>query len=134
MTAYGTNEAYNLEKQLGEKPALRIVPIALVIALFLLSLKLPVVGIIFFFFICFIQGFLVVILDNYVHKHIESSYRTTMLSIRNAFTNVALIILFPFIGGIAGTKLGIAFAVLAVILAGYMILFFLFFTRKHYLR
>jgi MFS family permease len=132
ITMYGGKQAIILERVIGEKTTLKTLPFILIALLLLLSLKLPYVSVLLFFLICFFQGFLTVVLDNYVQRHIESSHRVTLMSMRNIFTSLALIILFPIIGFVAGMKLGFAFALLAVIFTIYMIGFFLIFTRKQY--
>lgn len=131
-TAYAASRAHKLEKQLGERLSLRIIPVALIIATLLLALTLPYVGVIFYILLVLTQGFLIVIIDNYVNKHIETSHRTTMLSIKNLFASLAVVLLFPLIGRLTGVSMGVAYAILAAVVAAYMAGFFVLFTRRSY--
>lgn len=132
VTAFAANRAHVLEKQLGEKQSLRMIPIWLILGILLLSLTLPYVGIVFYLLIAFIEGFMIVVIDNYMNKHIETSHRSTLLSIKNMFANFAVVLLFPLIGYFLGVGMGFAYAMLAVIICAYMVFFFIFFSKRKY--
>lgn len=130
LTAYAANKAITLKQALTEKEILYLAPIILVIGTGLLALALPYVGALFYIIIAFIDGCLLVLIDNFMNKHIESTNRTTMLSIKNFFTNLGVLLLFPFIGNLIEISIGLAYGILAGILAIYMPLFFYLSNKK----
>ncbi|MBD3208851.1 hypothetical protein GF367_00335, partial [Candidatus Woesearchaeota archaeon] len=133
VTAYAAKKAHKVEKALGEKDTLRLLPAIVIVGILLLSLSLPYVGVLFYLFIALSSGFLAVVLDNYVNKHIEAGHRATMMSINNLFASLGIAVLFPVTGLFIGFfSLGVAYALLAGVVTLYLLGFFLLFSKKHF--
>jgi len=98
LTALSARGADKLETRIGEAKALMLIPVVLLCGLGLISLMAEYIGAVFYLLIGIASGFFNVIINHYMNKHIESSHRATMLSIRNMFGNAAVFMVFPFLG------------------------------------
>ena len=133
VRAGSSRYAHKLEGKLGEHNSLLLTAGAFNVIMLLLALILPYVSIAFYLTLGLVDGFFLVILDNYLNKHIETSHRATMLSINNLFANLGVVILFPLIGAVKGAHgFGPAYAVLAGVVALYMVLFWVLFHRRKF--
>jgi MFS family permease len=128
ITAFSSKKAHKWEKKLGEKKSLRLIQIFIIVALFLISLMLPYIGVLFFLLIAFVLGFYEVIINDYMNHHIESSHRATLISIKNFFGNIGIFLLFPIIGFLIKIKsMGFSFGFFGIIvLIGYILVYFSF--------
>ena len=115
LTAYAGKQTHFIEKNLGERASLRIIPITLLITTFLLGIAIPYLGIIFYLLLALISGFSQVVLDNYMNKHIETSHRVTMLSIKNLFVSLAIFLVFPLFGKLMTIRTSLAYCALGLI-------------------
>jgi MFS family permease len=98
ISAYTAKKASYFEEKIGEKNSMYIILVLTCISIFLMSFMLPYLGLLFFAFIPFVQGFYEVIIGDYVNRHIDTAHRATMLSINNMFDNIGIFVLFPIIG------------------------------------
>jgi MFS family permease len=98
ITAFSSKKAHELENFFGEKKSLILIQISAVVALFLIALLIPYYGYLLYLIIPFISGFSGVILGDYINHHIQSSHRSTILSINGMFSNFGIFVLFPLIG------------------------------------
>ncbi|MFP4523838.1 MAG: MFS transporter [Candidatus Woesearchaeota archaeon] len=131
VRAWSSRNAYKVEKQLGEHASLILVAAAFNVIMLLMALMLPYISVIFYLALALVDGFFLVILDNYLNKHIETGSRATMLSINSLFANLGVVILFPIIGAVKGAHgFGPAYAILAGVVALYMVGFWIFFHRR----
>jgi MFS family permease len=125
ITALASKKADYIEERLGQKKSLRSIQIALVVGVFLISLMINYIGVVFYLIIGAVQGFYDVIISQYTNEHIETSHRATMLSIKNLFGNLGIFILFPVVGYITKFKsMNASFMFLGIFLIVCMILLF----------
>jgi len=68
------------------------------LGVFLMAISLPYVGVAFYFFIPLVAGFYRVAMSDYVNKHVETSHRATILSVKNLFSSLGVFLLFPLVG------------------------------------
>ena len=104
VIAFGAKISYNLEEKHGEKRTLFAIQCIMVLGIFLMSLMVNYIGVLFYLMICFGSGLFNVLISHYVNKHIETSHRATMISIKNFFDNLAIFIFFPILGFIISAK------------------------------
>lgn len=115
--AYASKKAHKIETRLGEKNSLKLIQLLIIITLFLFTITIPYLGILYYLVLSFIWGFYLIVMNDYINHHIKSSNRATMLSIRNFFGHLGLFILFPIIGYMIGVKtMSFAFLILAIII------------------
>jgi len=98
IAAYSAKKAHAIEERLGEKQSIYLISIVTIISVMFVAFLLPYLGVLFFLFLAFVQGFYEVIVGDYVNQHIHSTHRATMLSINNMFDNIGIALLFPAIG------------------------------------
>lgn len=112
-TAFTAKKADNLEKFLGIKNSFYAIQAITFLGLILMALLVPYVGVLFYLLIPIISGFSQVTLNHYINIKVESSHRTTMISINNFFGNLGIFILFPLFGFITkGSGMNTAFWIL----------------------
>ncbi|MFH1522175.1 MAG: MFS transporter [archaeon] len=104
MMAISSKKAHGVEKKIGEKKSLFLIQFIILIAIFGMAILIPFYGVVFLFLISIVAGFSGVIIDDYVNRHIESSHRTTLLSIKNFFNNIGIFLLFPIVGYLIDIK------------------------------
>lgn len=130
ITAYSAKKADSFEAKIGERYSLRLVQILLVVGILLSALMLKIFGVFFFFFIYLSNGLFRVLVNHFINKHIETSHRATMLSIKSLGNNLATFILFPIMGYLTmATSMQISFLSFAGILVVYSVLIYLFARR-----
>ena len=88
--------ASRIEKIIGEKRLLLILPFLLCLCLWGIALTNFMAT--FFIVTGFIEGVLVVVVSDYLNKLIPSEIRATVLSVQSLFFSLVMIILFPLIG------------------------------------
>lgn len=93
-----SKKAHSIEEKLGEKRSIMLSQFMPTIGVFLMALMLPYIGALFYYLIPITQGFFEIITNDYMNKHVESSHRATMLSIRSLFDDLGTFVAFPFIG------------------------------------
>jgi MFS family permease len=113
VMAFGSKKAHIWEKILGEKKSIFFIKLGIVIALFASGLMIRYVGYIFYLLIPLIAGFEGVVIGDYVNKHLESSHRATVLSIKSMFSNLSIFLLFPLVGFMQGSR-GLGFSIMAL--------------------
>lgn len=117
ITAYSSKKAHKLYDYLGDKRSFVFAGIIIVLGIFLVSLLIPYYGIFAYLLIPLVSGFLVVIISDYTNKHINSSHRATLISIKNFFVSFGIFLLFPFIGKLIGLKsMDFAFKIFGIII------------------
>jgi len=126
ITAFTSKKADKWEIDLKEKKSISAIQLFVVLGLFLMSLMIPYFGYLFYLLIPFIAGFEGVIIGNYVHHHIPTSHRATILSVLHMFGNISIFLFFPLVGYLAKTHdLGFAFRILTlIVLVGFILLYF----------
>jgi len=130
-TVYASKKAHKIENKLGERNSLLLMGLFSIVTVFLFSITIPYLGILFYFMISFIWGFYLVLINDYINKSIKTSHRATMISIKNFFNNLGVFILFPLIGYLIATQsMSFAFSILGFIVLGGFILIELLWFRK----
>lgn len=131
LMAFAAKNTHHLEEKFGEKKTLNILYLLGFIGLVPLIFLIPYFGVLSLLLIFILNGFADVIIDHYMNKHVKSSHRATMLSIRNMFNQLLIAICFPIFGYI--TKLfsmAEAFAFLFIIL-GLGFVYYLIYSGKY---
>lgn len=98
LTAYTAKKTHSVEEKHGEKKMLLMIQLSMIFAVFGMSLMINYIGVVFYWLICFMAGFFEVLINHYTNKHIETSHRATMLSVKNFFDNLAIFLFFPLLG------------------------------------
>lgn len=126
LTAYTSKKADKWESSLKEKKSIFGIQLLLVLGLLLMSLMMQYIGYLFYLIIPFASGFEGVILGNYIHNHLPTSHRATILSVNNMFANIGIFLFFPLVGYIAEkNNIGTSFKVLGLMtLIGFVLLYF----------
>lgn len=129
ISGIASKKAHDLEEKLGEKKTFLVIQIGAIAGMFLMSLLIPYIGVLFYFIISFVNGFFYVVMKDYANKHLISSHRTTGLSIIFLLNNMGSAIAFPLFGYITKTySFQIAFICFGILLIVYFITLFLFFS------
>lgn len=92
---------YKIDERLSERKSLFMMPGFLFMAYLSMSHITQIYGVVFILFIHFVVAYLTPIMDHYIHIHVESIHRATVLSVRNLAGGIASTILSPFLGYIA---------------------------------
>lgn len=122
IMAYMAKTAHTIEEKIGEKDSLFLVPLLLIVAVFTMSLMIDYVGVLFYLLIPLVFAYYTVVENHYVNAHISTSHRATMISIKNMFLNVGILLLFPIFGRIKeNSSMSYGFIFLGVLLVVYMI-------------
>ena len=103
ITALSYRKAHALEERIGEKKSLMIIQLLLISGVLLSSLMIPYVGFLFYLLFAVVNGFSPVVTRDYFNKHVKTSHRATMISIRRLFENVGVFLFFPILGQITKT-------------------------------
>ena len=98
--AFISMKAYKIENWLGEKLTLYMLPLLLGLVYILMAFYNLYWGFLLLFIIEAVYCIITPVLDDYMHKHVKSKQRATVLSIRNLFSSIAFIIISPLIGWI----------------------------------
>jgi len=93
--------AAKIEKKLGEKLALILIFLAPGVAYLAMGIPILLVVIPFFLIYSLVKGFQNPILDGYVQRHISSTIRATVLSIRSFLGSLVGVLLLPLFGYLA---------------------------------
>jgi len=101
LIALSAKNAHKIEEWLGERKTLRLIQLAMIIGIGVVSLMIPYWSVFGYFLIPLSAGFFGVVLSNYMNLHLKSSHRATLISIKNFFSNLAVFILFPIVGYIS---------------------------------
>jgi MFS family permease len=94
---------YRIDKKLGERKSLFMMPGFLFLAYLFMSGITRIYGVVFILLIYFVVAYLVPILDHHTHVHVESVNRATVLSVRNLAGGIASAIFSPSLGYVADT-------------------------------
>lgn len=126
ITAFSSKKADKWEVDLKEKKSILVIQTFIVVGLFLISLMIPYWGYLFYLLIPFIAGFEGVVISNYVHHHLPSSHRATILSVLHMFGNISIFLFFPLVGYISKEyDFGFSFRILTlIVLFGFILLYF----------
>ena len=131
-TAYAAKKSYIVEEKLGQRDSLILIQITILLALIFMSFMFKYFGVTFYLIITLTSGFFSVIINHYTNKHIETSHRATMLSIKNFFSNFGIFLIFPIVGKIESSyNLGFSLKCLAAFLIIYFIIFAIYNLRKN---
>lgn len=130
ITAYSSKKAHRFEKRLGDKRSLYIIQAFVIVGIFLMSLMINYFGVIFYLLIPLAAGFFGVLINHYMNKHIETSHRATMLSIKNLADNIGIFILFLALGYMTKIRsMQMSLAILGIIFVIYSVILFLYSKR-----
>jgi MFS family permease len=111
ICALGAKIAYWIEKKLGKKGVVLILPIMNTLSLVGLALTGKFVSIIFFFMFSFIIAMYYPISSNYINELIPSTQRATLISVESMCFSIMMLIFFPLVGFI-GEKTSLSFGFL----------------------
>jgi len=95
---FSGKQAHRLEKALGTRTALVLIPLGLALVFILESQFVFLLGFMFIFLHSAFSGPLHPLLEDYINKRIPCSKRATVLSIKNIVNNLLLMIFSPLIG------------------------------------
>lgn len=130
ITAYSSKKAQRLEKRLGDKKSLYLIQAFVVSGIFLMSLMINYFGVIFYLLIPLAAGFFGVLINHYMNRHIETSHRATMLSIKNLADNIGIFILFPAVGYMTKiSSMQMSLSMFGIIFVIYAVILFLYSKR-----
>jgi MFS family permease len=129
ISAITGKKVHKIEK-LTDRQMLRLIEIIMITSIFLLALMKPYIGIIFYFGIFISFGLYMVLVDHITQKHIETSHRATVTSIKNMAENVGIFMLFPIFGYIAKINMQSAITVLGTFMLVYAIVLY-FYANKN---
>ena len=120
--------SYKIESKLGEKLSLVTLTITEGILMFLLVLQFKFVGLIFPILISTVGGFTEPVLSDYMHRHIKSEHRGTVISLSGLMNNLSSSIVMPFIGFLVDFwSLSFTFLVAtALVLTNIIVLYFMY--------
>lgn len=123
VTAVTSKKAHSIEKKFGERKSLLLIQVLVLGAVFGMALLIPIYGVLFFALIAIAAAFFKIITNDYIHRHIKSSHRATLISINNLFRNLGVFILFPVVGYlIKSESMSFSFVFLGVVvLVGYIV-------------
>ncbi|MBW3004593.1 MFS transporter [Candidatus Woesearchaeota archaeon] len=122
LTAYAAKKTQEIEEKHGERKMMLYIQLAMIFAVFGMSLMIDYIGVAFYWLICFGTGFFNVLINHYTNKHIETSHRATMLSIKNFFDNLAIFVFFPVLGYVTKAKsMSLAFTFWGILLVFFVV-------------
>ena len=117
LVAIGAYSAHRIEKTIGEKASLLIIPALTIIALILLSTGHLALGLIAIILGQFAWGYSEPVINDYMNRHIASRNRATILSVNSLAKGITGAIILPFTGYIVDAySLSCAFMLSAIIL------------------
>ncbi|MCK5699258.1 MAG: MFS transporter [Candidatus Aenigmarchaeota archaeon] len=117
LVALGAYSAHRIEKILGEKASLVLIPALTIISLILLATGSLALGLIAIILGQFAWGYSEPVINDYMNRHIASRNRATILSVNSLATGITGAIILPFTGYITDTySLSSAFILSAIIL------------------
>lgn len=110
--ALGGLFASYIEKELGEKVLLKLLPVCIVIGLW--GICIPKITYVAFALISCVESMGYVIISNYIHKMLHSELRATIISFESTLFSLIMIGVFPLFGIIADhMNIQVAFMLLA---------------------
>ena len=119
--------AYKIEKKIGELASLALMPLTTVIAFVLMAVFNPIFGFMFIWFHQFQRGFGRPIISGYIHEHVESERRATVISVQGMVQRLATVPALPLLGyAVDLWSLSTALIIAAgsvIVLAGLLFLF-----------
>jgi len=90
--------AHRIEKKIGELASLALMPLTMIIAFVLMAAFNPIFGFMFIWFHQFQRGFSKPIISGYMHEHIESEHRATVISVNGMVSRLATVPALPLLG------------------------------------
>jgi len=123
--------AHKIELRFGEKNSLVWIILSRSILIVLMGFMFGPIGAIMPILIFSIGGYAETVLADYIHKHVESSHRGTVMALSNFVTNLASSIVMPFLGFLVDFySLGFAFLVSGVITLLNVIVIWFMYKKK----
>ncbi len=117
LVALGAYSAHRIEKTIGEKSSLLIIPTLTIIALILLATGQLALGIIAIILGQLAWGYSDPVINDYMNRHIASKNRATILSVNSLARGITGAIILPFTGYIVDAySLAHAFILSAILL------------------
>jgi len=99
-SAAGAALAHRIERWLGERVILAVLPVAT--ALMIAALRIPVAGLVAFCLLNAFEAVLFVATRTYIHRIVPSAQRATILSLESTLFSLVMIAIFPLFGAVAG--------------------------------
>ncbi len=126
FVSLGSNWAHRIEKRLGEKNSLILIPTLMVLSFMFFSFESIFFGIIAIVLGQFVFGFSTPVISDYINRHVSSKNRATVLSVSSLSKNIAIAVVLPFVGYLVEAySLSDAFLMSAVILFIINIVFYI---------
>jgi len=117
-----------LEKKIGEKKLLVMIPLMLLFSLW--GVAVFHFKALFFVLTGVFEGVLLVIVSDYINQMIPSAYRATILSYQSMTFSILMVLLFPFIGWLGDRfTLDLAFYAIAGIASVFLVLYGVYVRR-----
>lgn len=130
VASYTAKKAHRLEKNIGERKSLDLIQLLTILIIFLMSLMLNYVGLVFYLAIPFLAAFSAITFNDYANKHIQTKNRATMLSIKNFFSELGIFLIFPAVGYFSKIQsMGDSFKYLGIFLTIYLIILSFLFRK-----
>jgi MFS family permease len=120
---------HKIESWIGDKLTLHLLPPLMAITYILMYFFDFYWAFLLLFVLEGIFALVGILIDNYVHEHVRSEQRATVVSIRNMFAGLSLAFLSPFVGWI-GDKFGLVNSFLTAGLVVFVFGVILFLTEK----
>lgn len=98
LSGLASRQAHTIEKRIGMRASLLLMPIMLVVAFLLEARYVFVFSFLFITLQAIAGGYFGPVLDDYVNTRVPSHIRATVLSVQNMFSRLAFAIVSPIIG------------------------------------
>jgi len=98
ISGYVSKQSHLIEKRIGVRNSLLLIPILLASAFFLQSYYVLIFSFVFIAIQAVASGYFGPLLDDYVNSRIPSENRATVLSVQNMFSRLTFTVFSPFIG------------------------------------
>lgn len=114
-------KVHSFEERIGDKKSTQLILALLVTGTFLMSLLMPIYGVLFYFLFPFAKGFYFILTNHYINVHIDTAHRATIISIQNMAGQIVLFLLFPAFGYLTKTSMSKAYLYFGTFLLAYSV-------------
>jgi len=121
FAAFSGKLAFVLERAVGKRAAVVILPAALAVSFGAMAAFAVPAGFLFVLLAQFVRGFATPVIQDYINRHTWSDKRATVMSIKNLLGRVVFVAGAPAMGVVvdhAGVRLGLALAAVGTFLGG----------------
>ena len=124
-------KAYKIEKKIGMRNSLLIIPIILGISFILQSQMFLIIGFVFLFLQSIAGGYFSPVLEDYINTRIPTKRRATILSVKNMLGSLVFLVFSPLVGVIVDVySLKTAYFLMGIVLLVLAIVFFTVYKKN----